>query len=105
MLVKTGKMSFDRMIACMCINPRKIFGIPGAVTRAEHLREKHAEYYGGITEGALADLTALDLHKECIIDSSSFYSMGKSTLFDGARVQGEVRGTWIAGKKVYPFEA
>lgn len=103
MLVKTGKLSFERMIKCMCINPRRLFGIPGAITAAKVPHEPGAVYENGLTEGALADLAVLDLKKEYRIDSSTFYSMGKSTLFDGAVVCGEVKETWVGGKRVYPF--
>ena len=98
MLVKTGKMSFERMIDCMCMNPRRIFDIPGAIRR-----DGETQYHGGLTEGASADLAVLDLKKKYRIDSRSFYSMGKSTLFDGAEVCGEVKENWIEGKRVYPF--
>ena len=99
MLVKTGKISFDKMIECMCINPRRIFGIPGAV-----VQDGSGSYRNGLVEGASADLAVLDLKKQYCIDSRSFYSMGKSTLFDGAEVCGEVRENWLGGRRVYPFE-
>lgn len=155
MLVKTGKISFEKMIECMCINPRRIFGIPGAIvperaggivsgrgkaempvlarrvqaavgaagteaaqenaaaaasagaaqesaTASGRPAEKSA-YTSGIIEGAAADLAVLDLNKTYCIDSSTFYSMGKSTLFDGAEVCGEVKETWVGGERVYPF--
>lgn len=103
MLVKTGKMSFARMIQCMCVNPRRIFGIPGAITRAQKLREPGAVYEDGLLEGAPADLTVLDLNAAYRIDAANFYSMGRSTLFDGAEVCGIVKETWVGGRRVYPF--
>ena len=51
----------------------------------------------------MADITVLDLSKEYDIDASKFYSMGKSTLFDGCHVSGDVVSTYVDGKKVYPF--
>lgn len=102
-LVKTGKMSFQRMIECMCINPRRIFRLPGAISMGTKLREAGITYHDGLIEGALADLCVLDLEKQYRIDSSTFYSMGKSTLFDGAEVCGEVRANYIGGNIVYPF--
>lgn len=104
MLVKTGKLSFQRLIQCLCVNPRRIFGIPGAITLATEVREPGAEYREGILEGALADLTALDLKESYRIDSSSFQSMGRSTLFDGAEVTGRIKGLWVGGERVYPFQ-
>lgn len=84
-LVKTGVISFDRMIELMCVNPGDIFGIPG----------------GRIAEGESADVAVLDLEREYDIDSSDFFSKGKSTLFDGQRVTGEVAMNFVGGKKVY----
>lgn len=113
MLVRTGKLSFERMIACLCENPRRLFRLPGAVVRAEGLRGKDplpsgllgpdAVYGTGICEGSVADLTVLDLEADYRIDSRNFFSMGKSTLFDGARVRGRVVGTLVGGIPVYPF--
>ena len=84
-LVKTGIISFDRMIDLMCKNPRRIFGIPG----------------GHIGEGEPADIAVLDLGREYDIDSSTFFSKGKSTLFDGQRVAGEVVMNFVEGRKVF----
>ena len=70
--------------------PRKIFGIsgPGAFLK----------------EGDEADIAIVDLENSCRIDASKFYSMGRSTLFDGAEVKGRVMATFYKGKMVYPFE-
>ena len=48
-----------------------------------------------------ADLTILDLDTEFTIDSKTFLSKGKSTPFDGARVQGHSVLTMVDGKIVY----
>ncbi|MDO4438377.1 MAG: dihydroorotase [Eubacteriales bacterium] len=88
-LVKTGIISLEKMIELMCLNPRRIFDIAGSKD--------------GLKEGDVADITVLDLNKEYDIDASKFYSMGKSTLFDGCHVAGEVVSTYVDGKKVYPF--
>ena len=87
-LVKTGEISLQKMVELMSINPRKIFGIPG----------------GSIAEGEPADICVLDLNKEYDIDSSTFFSMGKSTLFDGQRVWGEVVMNFVKGEKVFDRE-
>ena len=87
-LVKTGEISLQKMVELMSINPRKIFGIPG----------------GSIAEGETADICVLDLNKEYDIDSSTFFSMGKSTLFDGQRVWGEVVMNFVKGEKVFDRE-
>ena len=87
-LVKTGEISLQKMVELMSINPRKIFGIPG----------------GSIADGEPADICVLDLNKEYDIDSSTFFSMGKSTLFDGQRVWGEVVMNFVKGEKVFDRE-
>ena len=87
-LVKTGEISLEKMVELMSINPRRIFGIPG----------------GSIAEGEPADICVLDLNKEYDIDSSTFFSMGKSTLFDGQRVWGEVVMNFVKGEKVFDRE-
>ena len=87
-LVKTGEISLEKMVELMSINPRRIFGIPG----------------GSIADGEPADICVLDLNKEYDIDSSTFFSMGKSTLFDGQRVWGEVVMNFVKGEKVFDRE-
>lgn len=87
-LVKTGEISLQKMVELMSINPRRIFGIPG----------------GSIGDGEPADICVLDLNKEYDIDSSTFFSMGKSTLFDGQRVWGEVVMNFVKGEKVFDRE-
>ena len=87
-LVKTGEISLQKMVELMSINPRRIFGIPG----------------GRIAEGETADICVLDLKKEYNIDSSTFFSMGRSTLFDGQRVWGEVVMNFVKGEKVFDRE-
>ena len=88
-LVKTGVISFDRMMELMSFAPRRIFGLEGPVK--------------GLAEGDLADLAVVSLNQEYRIDASRFYSMGRSTLFDGQTVAGTVKETYVGGKRVYPF--
>lgn len=83
-LVKTGIISFGRMIELMALNPRRIFGIKG-----------------GIDIGQRADLAIVDLDAENIVDSSRFFSMGKATPFDGCALSGKVTATVAAGKLVF----
>ena len=89
-LVEPGIISFADMMRLMSEAPRKIFGIsgPGAFLK----------------EGDEADIAIVDLENSCRIDASKFYSMGRSTLFDGAEVKGKVMATFYKGKMVYPFE-
>ncbi|MGI5900537.1 MAG: dihydroorotase [Christensenellales bacterium] len=83
-LVKTGKISLERLLNAMSSVPGERFGIGGA-----------------IREGARADIAVLDLEKEYEIKSYGFLSKGKSTPFEGMKVQGECELTICGGKIVW----
>ncbi len=84
-LVLGGKISLERLIDALCVSPRRIFRLPGGI----------------VEEGARADLCAIDLNGEYVIDSGDFLSMGRSTPFDGQKVRGEVKLTLKDGRIVY----
>ena len=52
---------------------------------------------GEIKEGAVADLTIVDLNRKYVIDSKKFLSKGKNTPFNGFEVYGEVQYTIVDG--------
>lgn len=81
-----GAITLERLIELMSVNPRKLFGLEGP------------EY---IEDGCLADLTVLDLNPVYCVDTDQFFSMGRSTLYEGKEVQGEVVATFVNGVKVY----
>ena len=83
-LVRTGKMSLERLVEAMSEAPRRIFRIGGA-----------------LEPGMPADLAIIDLEKEYIIDSRNFLSKGKATPFDGWTVRGEVLMTLKDGRAVH----
>ena len=83
-LVRTGKMSLERLVEAMSEAPRRIFRIGGA-----------------LEPGMPADLAIIDLEKEYIIDSRNFLSKGKATPFDGWTVRGEVLMTLKDGSAVH----
>ena len=83
-LVRTGRMSLERLVEAMSEAPRRIFRIGGA-----------------LEPGMPADLAIIDLEKEYIIDSRNFLSKGKATPFEGWTVRGEVLMTLKDGKAVY----
>jgi dihydroorotase len=56
---------------------------------------------GRLTEGAPADLVAFDAHAPFILDRFTLRSKSKNTPFDGQRMQGKVRATWVAGRRVF----
>ncbi len=87
-LVKTGKLTLDKLIDVMSVNPREIFRLPGYKTPY-------------VQEGSIADLTVIDLTKEWEISGSEFVSKGKATPFEGWRVCGQIVQTIADGEVVY----
>lgn len=85
-LVKTGKVPLATILNALCVNPRRIFGLPG----------------GAIEEGQPADLTVLDLDHEGIVDPAGFRSLGRATPFAGRRVEAAVSMTFVGGNIVFP---
>lgn len=84
-LVETGAVPFAALLNALCVNPRRIFRLPG----------------GEIAPGQPADLTVLDLSRPHVIDSGSFRSLGRSTPFDGWGVSAAVALTLCGGEIVY----
>ncbi|ROU02561.1 dihydroorotase [Histidinibacterium lentulum] len=56
---------------------------------------------GRLGAGAPADLVLFDPHAPFVLDRFTMRSKSKNTPFDGARLQGRVRGTWVAGQRVW----
>lgn len=84
-LVKTGTIPLEKLVYMMSVRPREIFGIEG----------------GCIEEGAPADLCAFNLEKEWTVNPGEFISMGRSTPFEGWKLQGENLLTILRGEIVY----
>jgi len=51
--------------------------------------------------GAPADLVLFDPHRPFVLDRFALKSKSKNTPFDGARLQGRVLATYVAGTAVY----
>ncbi|MEG1622408.1 MAG: dihydroorotase [Alistipes sp.] len=83
-LVRRGVISFERLMALMADNPRRLFGIEG-----------------GLAVGHAADLTLFDPAVAYEIDPSTFLSKGRSTPFAGWKVQGHIRLTLVGGVVAY----
>ena len=81
-LVETGIVPLETVLNALCVNPRRIFGLPG----------------GSIREGAPADLTVLDLNRPHVINSQTFRSLGRATPFDGWGVPAAVAMTICGGE-------
>ena len=84
-LVETGIVPLETVLNALCVNPRKIFSLPG----------------GSIEEGAPADLTVLDLNRPHVINSQTFRSLGRATPFDGWGVYAAVAMTICGGEIAY----
>ena len=83
--MQTGIVPLETILNALCVNPRKIFGLPG----------------GEITEGAPADLTVLDLNRPHVINSADFRSLGRATPFEGWGVSAAVAMTICGGEIAY----
>jgi dihydroorotase len=64
-LVLKGTLSLPDLVEKVTLKPRELFKLP----------------YGILTEGAIADITIIDLHKESQVDPNRFISKGKNTPF------------------------
>jgi dihydroorotase len=84
-LTETGAVPLEILLNALCVNPRRIFGLPG----------------GRIAEGEIADLTVLDTNRPHVIDASTFRSLGRATPFDGWGVSAAVSMTVCGGEIVY----
>lgn len=68
-------MSFERLVEAMSLRAREILG-------------KGIFMQRGVSVGAPADFTLVDLDAEYVVNPSEFKSMGRATPFDGIRLQG-----------------
>ena len=84
-LVHDGTLSLPQLWRALSLNPARRFGLPG----------------GSLAEGEPADLVLFDPDAPFLMDRETLRSKSKNTPFDGARMQGRVRGTWIAGRRVF----
>ena len=83
-LVLPGIITLEKLVELMSINPKKRFGIKG-----------------GTNENQQADFCAIDLDEEYSINPDEFYSMGKATPFEGYKVKGRIKHTYIKGEKIF----
>lgn len=84
-LYHTGKVSLQRIVTLMCVNPRRILNIPG----------------GNFSEGEPADITIFDPNEEWIVEPEKLHSKSKNTCFKGKKLKGRVKYTIVDGKVVY----
>lgn len=73
-----------QLLACMTTAPGRILNLPA----------------GKLEPGAVADITLWNPEGCSIIDPARFYSKGRSTPFEGWKVNGRVEGTMVSGRFV-----
>ena len=84
-LYHQGGLSLPQLWRAMALNPAKRLGLPG----------------GRLSAGAPADLVLFDPDAPFVLDRFTLLSKSKNTPFDGARMEGRVIGTWVAGRRVF----
>ena len=83
-LVKTGKLSLERLVELLSLAPAKRFGLKS-----------------GIAPGAAADFAVFDLNSSETVDPNRFLSKGRSTPFAGQTVFGICQMTVMEGNIVW----
>lgn len=84
-LYHNGDLSLLRLIEVLSTAPARLFGLPG----------------GTLKPGATADLVLVDLDEPWIVNEAGIRSRSKNTCFEGARLQGKVLQTLVAGRTVF----
>ena len=80
-----GDVPLLRLIETLSTAPAKLFGLPG----------------GTLKPGASADLVLVDLDEPWVVQEADIRSRSKNTCFEGARLQGRVLQTMVAGRTVF----
>ncbi|MEJ6785471.1 dihydroorotase [Aminobacter sp. Piv2-1] len=80
-----GDVPLIRIIEALSTAPARLFGLPG----------------GTLRPGAAADLALVDLDEPWIVRETDIRSRSKNTCFEGARLQGKVLQTMVAGRTVF----
>ena len=84
-LVHSGDLTLTQLFRALSLNPARRLGLEA----------------GRLAEGAPADLVLFDPDAPFVLDRFALLSKSKNTPFDGARMQGKVRMTWVGGRPVW----
>lgn len=84
-LVHSHDLTLPQLFRALSLNPARRLGLP----------------FGRLAQGAPADLVLFDPDMPFVLDRFGLHSKSKNTPFDGARLQGRVQGTWVAGHRVF----
>lgn len=83
-LVKTGKLSWRRLVEAFSLNPARILNVPG----------------GTLAVGSVADITIINPDLEREVEVKAFYSLGKNSPFQGWKLAGWPVATIVGGRLV-----
>jgi dihydroorotase len=84
-LYHAGALTLPQLFRAMALNPARRLGLP----------------QGRLATGAPADLVLFDPDAPFVLDRFTLHSKSKNTPFDGARMEGKVLATFVAGTKVF----
>jgi len=84
-LVHDGTLPLPLLLKALSTTPAALLGLPG----------------GRLAAGAPADLVLFDPDEPLVLDPSTLKSRCKNTPFDGARMQGRVLRTIVAGQTIF----
>jgi len=84
-LYHAGAMDLPTLFRALALNPARRLGLDT----------------GRLEPGAPADLVLFDPDAPFVLDRWTLASKSKNTPFDGARLEGKVKGTWVGGKRVF----
>ncbi len=80
-----GDLPLLRIVDLLSAAPAKLFGLPG----------------GTLAPGSAADLIVVDLDAPWVVREKDIRSRSKNTCFEGARLQGRVLQTMVAGRTIF----
>lgn len=84
-LYHAGDISLAALWRALALNPANRLGLP----------------QGRLTIGAPADLVVFDPNAPYLLDRAKLHSKSKNTPFDGCRMEGRVKATYVAGRNVF----
>lgn len=87
-LYHAGQIDLPRLLRAMSTRPAEILGLP----------------VGRLEKGAPADLIVFDPEMPYVLDKTQLRSRSKNSPFDGARLEGRVQKTFVAGACVYDID-
>lgn len=84
-LVHSGDVALSTVLRAMTLRPAEILGLPA----------------GRLAKGAPADLILIDPDYPWVVTEKDLVSRSRNTAFEGARMQGAVMQTFVAGRSVF----